>query len=153
LKEGGSETESKVVDILSLDETNVEADSTINSECVLSKFKLKHKSFDLNDEVNTTRACCFMSNWRHSLCKCSDCLTMYKENRVDYLTDANDTINFYEEYGKKKEAEIDENKLLNDQLNKLDRVAQVEFLHNFNDFKQELTEFLTGFAQNGQVVS
>ena len=77
-------------------------------------------------------------------------------NNIEFLTKSNDTIKYYEEYGKQKEAEnqqIDENKLLDDQLSKLDRVSQVEFLHNVNDFKQELTEFLSGFAQNGQVVS
>lgn len=158
--------ESKNVDILSVDENkgvlkesneNIQNNTNNNSnnECLLSKLKIKHENLDLNNE-NVNRASCFKNNWRDYLCKCHDCLNMYKDNNIEFLTKSNDTIKYYEEYGKQKEAEnqqIDENKLLDDQLSKLDRVSQVEFLHNVNDFKQELTEFLSGFAQNGQVVS
>jgi E3 ubiquitin-protein ligase UBR7 len=156
--------ESKNVDILSVEDDkgilkesneNIQNNNINSSECLLNKLKIKHEYLELNDE-KVNRASCFKNNWRDYLCKCMDCLNLYKENNVEFLTKSNDTIKYYEEYGKQKEAEnqqLDENKLLNDELSKLDRVSQVEFLHNVNDFKQELTEFLSGFAQNGQVVS
>jgi E3 ubiquitin-protein ligase UBR7 len=156
--------ESKNVDILSVDDNkgilkesneNIQNTNNNDNECSLNKLKTKQEYLELNEET-INRASCFKNNWRDFLCKCLDCLNMYKENNIEFLTKSNDTIKYYEDYGKQKEAEnqqIDENKLLNDELSKLDRVSQVEFLHNVNDFKQELTEFLSGFAQNGQVVS
>lgn len=142
------ETENTIVDI----ETNNTEPEQINEEtCLLKKYKLKFKDLDLE---KTNQACCFLAGWRSALCKCTDCLELYKFKQVEFLINPNDTIKYYEERGKLNEQTrtSDENKLLDDHLSKLNRVSQIEFLHSVNDFKEELANFLTGFAENGQVL-
>lgn len=145
-------TKSKL-SIGSVDVENETEKTNTNSDCFLQKNIEKNEKIDL--EMLKDKACFFLSGWREALCKCESCLELYKSKGVEYLTDKKDTIKHYEECGKLNEAQeqqIDENKLLNDQLSKLNRVSQVEFLHNLNDFKQELKDFLADFAVNGKVV-
>jgi E3 ubiquitin-protein ligase UBR7 len=124
--------------------------SSTDCECFLEKMKSKNYK-DLNvEQINS--ACYFLNNWRDALCKCEICLKMYKTNQVEFLIDKNDTIKFYEDSGKSAANQIDENKLLDDELSKLNRISQLELLHNLNDFKDQLKDFLADFAKNGQVV-
>lgn len=118
-------------------------------KCVLKRNKIKFKDIEQTDQ-----ACCFLNGWRTALCRCDECLELYKRNQVDFLLSPTDTIKYYEERGKQNEdaRTNDENKLLDDHISKMNRVSQIEFLHNVKDFKEDLTNFLTGFAQNGQVV-
>ncbi len=139
------------------DETvNVEAVEEATSEikedesCFLKNGKLKNKSLVIEELEG---ACCFLSGWREGLCKCAECLSVYKANKVEFLLDAKDAISFYETLGKSKQpSESDENKIIDEQLSKMNRVSRVEFLHGVNDFKTELTDFLAGFASKGEVV-
>ena len=151
-----SQTETKdeeataIVDVNTPVETTV-AENNETEECLLKK--LKSKSLDRVVE-KTSHACCFLSGWRSALCRCCSCLEMYKVKNVEYLLNPNDTIKYYEDRGKQNE-EIrasDENKLLDDHLSKMNRVSQIEFLHNVKDFKEDLTSFLASFATNGQVI-
>ena len=139
-KSSSNESENFEVDVLN-DETT--------PGCFLKKFKIKLQDLELKNE-----ACCYLSGWRDTLCKCAECLELYHENKIDFLINSKDTIKFYEECGKQKNEmnEVDENKLLNAELSKMNHVSKIEFLHNVNDFKEELKGFLTDFAKNGQVV-
>ena len=52
----------------------------------------------------------------------------------------------------KEEEQIDENKLMKEHLQKLDRVGQINFLSSLNEFKEELIDFLAEFAKSGKIV-
>lgn len=131
---------------------------TSNDECTGCKLERKKKTYaTVANKWSESQSSCFLSDsWRESLCKCDSCLKMYKDLKVEFITKKEDSIKFYEEKGKKmdemKEQEIDEQKLLNNELSKMNRVSQLELLHNLNDFKTDLKEFLADFARNGQVV-
>lgn len=117
-------------------------------ECFLEQHRLKNANLKIKEE-----ACCFIAGFREALCKCSKCMELYKKNNIEYLTNHKDSISFYEELGKsKKPTEADEAQIINDQLLKLNRVARVDFLQNVNDFKNDLGDFLKGFADKGEVV-
>lgn len=118
---------------------------------------LKKVYSDSVQEFLKDNSCCFLSeSWREALCKCQNCIKMYSDLKIDFIVKNEDSIKFYEEKGKKMDEmnvqEVDEQKLLNNELSKMNRVSQVEFLHNLNDFKTDLKDFLADFARNGQVV-
>lgn len=94
--------------------------------------------------------------WRSKLCKCIKCLEMYRENGVEYLIDEHDTVHAYQEKGKAKaanQATISEHDQTMSALSGMDRVAQIEAIMAYNKLKQKLTEFLTSFVANQQVVT
>lgn len=68
-----------------------------------------------------------------------------------FLLSETDSIAYYEERGKSRIADA-QNKIMSDEFNKLNRVSQIEFMHMFNDFKDELAQFLEQFAREGKVV-
>jgi E3 ubiquitin-protein ligase UBR7 len=157
-KASTSEGGEKEVDVLTVNENELNKEqnildtnaSTTSCECFLEKMKAKYYK-DLNvEEINS--ACYFLNDWRDALCKCESCLRMYKTHQVEYLINKNDTIKFYEDSGKSAANQIDENKLIDDELSKLSRISQLDLLRNLNDFKDQLKDFLADFAKNGQVV-
>lgn len=132
-----------------------EKDANVNDiVCVFEKLKLKNEQL-VNEKFADQKLSCFLlDGWREALCKCKTCLKMYNGKNIDFLLKTNDTIKYYEDFGKLKDnsVKIDETKILNDELSKMNRVSQIEFLHNLNDFKSNLKDFLENFARNGQVV-
>ena len=136
------------IEVEAVNVSGTEVDSSIASKCFIKNQRFKNKITNYKNQ-----ACYFLNGWREALCKCLECLELYKKNQVEYLTNIKDTISFYEDLGKAKEpSEAEETKMINDQLSKLNRVSRVEFLHNVNDFKTELSDFLKGFASKGEVV-
>lgn len=94
--------------------------------------------------------------WRSKLCNCIKCLEMYRQNGVEYLIDEDDTVHAYQEKGKAKvanQAEISEHDQTMSALSGMDRVAQIEAIMAYNKLKQKLTEFLTSFVANQQVIT
>ncbi|XP_042800084.1 putative E3 ubiquitin-protein ligase UBR7 isoform X2 [Panthera tigris] len=90
-------------------------------------------------------------NWRSKLCTCKDCMKMYGELDVLFLTDEYDTVLAYENKGKVDQA-ADRRDPLMDTLNSMDRVQQVELICEYNDLKTELKDYLKRFADEGTVV-
>ena len=43
------------------------------------------------------KACFFDGNFRSSLCRCKDCLQLYKKNKIDFLLNDTDTLNHYDQ--------------------------------------------------------
>ncbi|NXD10166.1 MLO2 protein, partial [Nothocercus nigrocapillus] len=91
------------------------------------------------------------SNWRSKLCTCEECLKMYTELEVQFLTDECDTVLAYENKGT-CDQETDRRDPLMDTLNSMNRVQQVELICEYNDLKTELTDYLRRFADEGTVV-
>ncbi|XP_052041150.1 putative E3 ubiquitin-protein ligase UBR7 isoform X1 [Apodemus sylvaticus] len=90
-------------------------------------------------------------NWRSRLCTCRDCMKMYGELDVLFLTDECDTVLAYENKGKSEQATERRDPLM-DTLSSMDRVQQVELICEYNDLKTELKDYLKRFADEGTVV-
>ncbi|XP_072479480.1 putative E3 ubiquitin-protein ligase UBR7 isoform X1 [Notamacropus eugenii] len=90
-------------------------------------------------------------NWRNKLCTCSDCMKMYADLEVLFLTDECDTVLAYENKGKSDQG-ADRRDPLMDTLNSMNRVQQVELICEYNDLKTELKDYLRRFADEGTVV-
>jgi len=137
------------VDVTSV-ELNKESEFSDSDACFLAKMKVQFKGLT----IPSSQACYLLNGWRDALCKCEKCAKMYEEHDVVFLTNNEDTIKFYEEKGKMEEekSQAGDEKRVNEELNKLNRVSQVEYFQNFNSFKQELKDFLGDFASKGEVV-
>lgn len=92
------------------------------------------------------------SDWRQQLCKCESCLAVYKEQKVDFLTDQGDTVLSYEEEGKKAGKETDYERGMRE-LSSLDRTKQIDAITAYNKMKDRLKEYLNQFVRNQQVVT
>lgn len=90
--------------------------------------------------------------WRNHLCRCSDCMTSYKELEVEYLLDEKDTVKWYEENGREKRQTEDAEQRAA-MWNRMGRVQQVEVLSGINLMTDRLKEFLDTFVTNRQVVT
>uniref|UniRef100_G3RRK7 Putative E3 ubiquitin-protein ligase UBR7 n=1 Tax=Gorilla gorilla gorilla TaxID=9595 RepID=G3RRK7_GORGO len=90
-------------------------------------------------------------NWRSKLCTCQDCMKMYGDLDVLFLTDEYDTVLAYENKGKIAQA-TDRSDPLMDTLSSMNRVQQVELICEYNDLKTELKDYLKRFADEGTVV-
>ncbi|NXT20907.1 MLO2 protein, partial [Syrrhaptes paradoxus] len=117
------------------------------SESLFCKLKeLRSKPFLKKDTATF-----WPSNWRSKLCTCEDCLKMYSELEVQFLTDECDTVLAYENKGT-SDQETERRDPLMDTLNSMNRVQQVELICEYNDLKTELTDYLRRFADEGTVV-
>ncbi|NXO92235.1 MLO2 protein, partial [Certhia brachydactyla] len=119
---------------------------TKKEEPVCKLKELQSKPF-----VKKDTATFWPSNWRSKLCTCEDCLKMYSELEVQFLTDECDTVLAYENKGT-SDQETERRDPLMDTLNSMNRVQQVELICEYNDLKTELTDYLRRFADEGTVV-
>ncbi|XP_055005158.1 putative E3 ubiquitin-protein ligase UBR7 [Boleophthalmus pectinirostris] len=94
------------------------------------------------------------SGWRSRLCTCQDCQTLLSEAGSLFLLDEGDTVLAYETKGKSLERtnESAADPLMS-ALDRLNRVQQLELIHEYNDLKTELKDFLQRFASEGKVVT
>lgn len=102
-----------------------------------------------------TGASFWQIEWRTKLCKCTKCLNMYKMNDVEFLLDDEDTVHAYQEKGKAK-AESRTTTVQDETMRALsgmDHVTQIEAVLAYNKLKKKLTEFLSTFVSNEQVVT
>ena len=88
--------------------------------------------------------------WRKNLCKCDKCLEMYKEKKVEFLLDDEDTVHHYEAKSKDSAEKSYEEGMK--ALSEMDRVKQVEAIQSYNAMKTDLMDFLKGFADSKKVV-
>lgn len=91
------------------------------------------------------------SNWRGKLCRCAQCMEMYKELQVLFLLEECDTVQAYENKGKSEEAQGSRDPLMT-ALSTMNRIQQVELISEYNDLKTELRDYLKKFAEEGKVV-
>ena len=89
--------------------------------------------------------------WRKNLCTCTDCMQMYKDLKVEYLLNEEDTVQWYEENGKNHLESMDDREMR--ALSSLDRVRMVDAITEYNRMKNKFKEFLNTFVVNQQVVT
>ncbi|XP_038075037.1 putative E3 ubiquitin-protein ligase UBR7 isoform X2 [Patiria miniata] len=92
------------------------------------------------------------SGWRSKLCTCQDCKMLYESRQVSFLMDEADTVLAYELRGKVKHAGTSQYQMGMEALTTLNRVQQVEVIHEYNDLKASLRDYLQSFANQGKVV-
>ncbi|KAK8549768.1 hypothetical protein V6N13_073543 [Hibiscus sabdariffa] len=78
-------------------------------------------------------------NWRDALCKCDNCLDMYKQKHISYLLDKEDSI---AEYEKRVEKLQQREGAALDFFNNLGHIEKMEILNGIADFKDEFRSFL-----------
>ncbi|CAG5122332.1 unnamed protein product [Candidula unifasciata] len=105
------------------------------------------------ETISTDSAAFWPEGWRSRLCQCKDCLQMYKEKGIEFLTDESDTVRAYEEKGRDSTTNMSDEDSTATALAGMNRVQQIEVVRGFMDLKTELNGFLHGFAQNGKVVT
>lgn len=90
--------------------------------------------------------------WRLHLCTCSDCLRLYKEHKVEFLPDSEDTVHSYEEMGKSNTHKSAFVRGM-EALSNLDRTKQIDAISEYNNMMDKLKEFLHSFVVNRQIVT
>ncbi|CAI8011601.1 Putative E3 ubiquitin-protein ligase UBR7 [Geodia barretti] len=91
----------------------------------------------------------FASSWRSQLCRCTPCMSLYREADCLYLLEEADTISSYE--ARAGSLPSSHESAMTAFSSTLDRVHQVEAIHQYNDMKTELVDFLKGFVREGKV--
>jgi len=105
-----------------------------------------------NDKQDAkAKATYWPERWRDGLCRCPACLEAYREEKIDFLIDDQDTVESYEEKGKATKRPSHNDRLMM-ALSSLDRVQQIEAIHEYQSFSSELKEYLKKFAENKKVV-
>lgn len=90
--------------------------------------------------------------WRQHLCKCSECLQIYKKQEVEFLPDPEDTVHFYEEKGKTNDHKSAFTRGM-EALSTLDRTRQIDAISEYNKMMEKLKEYLHSFVTNRQIVT
>ncbi|XP_013391546.1 putative E3 ubiquitin-protein ligase UBR7 [Lingula anatina] len=156
------ESENQTVEALkplSQEHTNVEAKiEQKNGQCSAnlsesSSPSCKLQELQQRDIPRTASGATYWPNgWRAKLCLCNDCTKLYEEKQVPFLPDEGDTVHAYEERGRGKEPGQSQYDRGLNVLSSMGRIQQVEVLRGYNDMKEELTDYLKKFADNGKVV-
>lgn len=113
--------------------------------CVLKE--LKRREITVKD-----CATYWPEGFRSKLCTCNDCMDLYREHDLMFLTDESDTVAVYELKGMAKKTPSTQEDKERQALQSMNHIQQIEVVQGFNDLKSELSEFLKHFAENGKVV-
>ncbi|OQS05641.1 beta-glucan synthesis-associated protein [Thraustotheca clavata] len=89
--------------------------------------------------------------WRNQLCKCEKCVAMYTANKINFLTDEDDTLLAYEERAKAQAEDVMDasDKAFKSELS---HTQQVEMAMGYEHMATSLKDYLSGFAQSGKTV-
>lgn len=95
----------------------------------------------------------FWSNeWRNALCQCAECTDMYKRGDIEFITDVEDTVQYYTEQGKAKGRISSEDMLMNT-ISNMDHIGKIEAITCYNKLKSKLTDFLATFVSKDKVIT
>jgi len=130
--------------------TTSELDTSLSvGESQAKKCKLECKRL-VPDCMPKSKTLFLTGNWRQQLCKCDECVNLYQQENVAFLTDEEDTVHYYESQAKNEGTQYEKGM---EALSAMDRVKQVEAIHGYNAMKSNLMEHLKKFAENKKVVS
>jgi E3 ubiquitin-protein ligase UBR7 len=101
----------------------------------------------VSNEVEVDLFC--VRGWRDELCRCDKCMELYKQHQIEFILGVEETYEPPED--------DDAQKSLFDcgmkALNQMDRVSAIEGILAYNQFKDELIEFLKPFGESGKTVT
>ncbi|ETM52564.1 hypothetical protein L914_03858 [Phytophthora nicotianae] len=136
-------------------------DSTENGE-VNGDEASKTKQTDTNECVlevkqqqlgeTTLRPTFWSSDWRNDLCQCSSCVSLFEKHGIAYLLDPEDSLHVYEASAREKKTASDEEMAQRAFTNNLTHEQQVEVAMGYSLMKNNLQQYLAGFAAAGKTV-
>ncbi|CAF4909875.1 unnamed protein product, partial [Rotaria sp. Silwood1] len=103
-----------------------------------------------NTEVHTIF---LRDGWRKRLCRCVQCSKLYDELNLTPIFDDDDAIQEYEKQALAKSENLDADKIIADSLENLGYVRKLEVLHDINEFKKSLGDFLREKADSDGVLT
>ncbi|CEG40775.1 e3 ubiquitin-protein ligase ubr7-like [Plasmopara halstedii] len=127
----------------SLGETSTNA---VSNECT---FKVRQRQ--LEDE-KTIQPTFWSSEWRSKLCNCSSCVALFENHKIAFLLDPEDSLHVYEASARAKKQASDEEVAHATFSNKLTHEQQVEVAMGYSLMKNNLQQYLAGFAATGKMV-
>ena len=129
----GEETVKGETSVASESDSGVETscDSVDVNECKLRKIKSVTGEEAPQDLMPTY----WPMEWRRNLCKCSLCTQTYSENKCLFLTDDKDMVHYYETQGIDSNTKISHYDKGLSELNKMNRIQQIELLNGKTRFK------------------
>ncbi|RLN63711.1 hypothetical protein BBP00_00003933 [Phytophthora kernoviae] len=114
---------------------------------------LKEKQKQLEAEGSTTlRPTFWSSDWRSDLCQCSACVALFEKHGIAYLLDNEDSLHVYEANAREKKVASDEELAQRAFASKLSHEQQVEVAMGYSLMKNNLQQYLAGFASAGKTV-
>ncbi|KAG6576386.1 putative E3 ubiquitin-protein ligase UBR7 [Phytophthora cinnamomi] len=129
-------------------EASGDADKLKTTECVL-----KSKQKQLEAEGSTTlRPTFWSSEWRNELCQCASCVALFEKHGIAFLLDPEDSLHVYEASAREKKTASDEEIAQRAFANKLTHEQQVEVAMGYSLMKNNLQQYLAGFAAAGKTV-
>lgn len=94
------------------------------------------------------------ASFRQKLCTCGECISMYKDLNVSFLTDIEDTVIAYEAWGEENTAgKLNQYEKGMAALCSLGRIQQLEALTEYNKMKDKLLTFLQNFKERKEIVT
>uniref|UniRef100_A0A1B0ATL0 UBR-type domain-containing protein n=1 Tax=Glossina palpalis gambiensis TaxID=67801 RepID=A0A1B0ATL0_9MUSC len=94
------------------------------------------------------------ADWRLNLCRCMNCMDMYKSDKVEFFLDNDDTAKSYEERGMRRAAsESSAYEQGIQALASINRVQQIDAITEYNHMKDRLKEYLHTFVVSKKVVT
>ncbi|KAL4087668.1 hypothetical protein PRIC1_013556 [Phytophthora ramorum] len=125
-----------------------EKEQTDTVECVL---KAKQKQLE-TDGTTALRPTFWSSEWRNELCQCSSCVALFEKHGIAFLLDPEDSLHVYEASAREKKTASDEEVAQRAFANKLTHEQQVEVAMGYSLMKNNLQQYLAGFAAAGKTV-
>lgn len=158
------------------DSTNKESDSneSIVPEPASIENKRKVSTEDIIDEISAKKpklddskcvrpkgirkvykgATFWPTTFRQKLCTCNECISMYKDLSVLFLTDLEDTVFAYETLGKERTAgKPNQYEKGLEALCSLGRIQQIDALTEYNKMRDKLLTFLQSFKDRKEIVT
>ncbi|GMF45219.1 unnamed protein product [Phytophthora fragariaefolia] len=118
------------------------------NECVL---KAKQQLLEAQGST-TLRPTFWSSEWRNDLCQCSSCVALLEKHGIAFLLDPEDSLHVYEASAREKKTVSDEEIAQRAFANKLTHEQQVEVAMGYSLMKNNLQQYLAGFAATGKTV-
>ncbi|KAG7396194.1 putative E3 ubiquitin-protein ligase ubr7 [Phytophthora boehmeriae] len=130
-----------------------ENDSNKPQETDSAACTLKEKQKLLEAEgLSALRPTFWSSDWRSELCQCPACVVLFEKHGIAYLLDNEDSLHVYEANAREKKVASDEELAQRAFASKLSHEQQVEVAMGYNVMKNNLQQYLAGFASSGRTV-
>ncbi|KAG2790779.1 hypothetical protein JG687_00001407 [Phytophthora cactorum] len=129
-------------------EDSSKAKETDTNECVLQVKQLQLKT----QGSTTLRPTFWSSDWRNDLCQCTSCVSLFEKHGIAFLLDPEDSLHVYEATAREKKTASDEEIAQRAFANTLTHEQQVEVAMGYSLMKNNLQQYLAGFAATGKTV-
>ncbi|KAG7380606.1 putative E3 ubiquitin-protein ligase ubr7 [Phytophthora pseudosyringae] len=128
-------------------------DSSKMKQADSKECRLKVRQKQLEAQGSTTlRPTFWSSDWRNDLCQCSSCVALFEKHGIAFLLDPEDSLHVYEASAREKKTASDEEIAQRAFTNKLTHEQQVEVAMGYSLMKNNLQQYLAGFAAAGKTV-